>query len=175
VALLAPALRTLTSFGFVAGAASARLHLGRATALAGDPAEVARLLRETLEQLEATGIGLLALDARAKLVEVLVLAGDHAAARTVLAEARRAERALGTSAFATLLDRVEAVLLVAEDDERAIAHVRDATARARDLGATYDLCVLLSLAEGLGDGGGAEAADIARGLGVVTIPSLASR
>lgn len=175
VHLLAPALRTLTSFGFVAGVATARIHLGRATALAGDPVEGVRLLRETVEQLDATGIGLLALDARAKLCEVQVLEGDLDAARATLAEARRAERSLGTSAFATLLDRVEAVLAVATGDRLVAATlVAAATARARELGATYDLCVLLSLAERLGEEGGAEAAAIASGLGIVSVPSLAS-
>jgi class 3 adenylate cyclase/tetratricopeptide (TPR) repeat protein len=174
VALLTPALRTLLAFGYVAGSAGARVHLGRATALAGDPAGGARLLRDAVEQFDAAGLGFAALDARAKLAEVLVLS-DHAGARTVLDEARRAERALGTSAFATLLDRVEVVVEVASGERtEAIALLATATLRARDLGAAYDLCVLLSLAERLGEEGGAEAASLARSLGVVSVPSLAS-
>ena len=174
VALLSPALRTLSAFGYVAGAAGARVHLGRATALAGDPAAGARLLVEAVERFDAAGLGFAALDARAKLAEVLVLARDPAGARAVLDEARRAERALGTSAFATLLDRVEVVVEVATGErDQAVALLATATQRARELGATYDLCVLLSLADRLGEEGGAEAASLARSLGVVSVPSLA--
>jgi class 3 adenylate cyclase/tetratricopeptide (TPR) repeat protein len=174
VALLTPALRTLSAFGYVAGAAGARVHLGRATALAGDPVAGARLLSEAVERFDAAGLGFAALDARAKLAEVLALAEDPSGARAVLDEARRAERALGTSAFATLLDRVEVVVEVASGEhDEAVTLLATATQRARDLGASYDLCVLLSLADRLGEAGGAEAASLARSLGVVSVPSLA--
>lgn len=176
VALLTPALRTLTAFGYVMAAATARVHLGRATALAGDAVEGARLLREAVGEFDAAGLSFPALDARAKLCEVLVLAGDTAGGREVLAEARRAERALGTTAFATLLDRAAAGLEVASGERgEALSLLAAATARARELGATYDLCVLLSLSDRLGGEGGAEAASLARGLGLVWMPSPAAR
>ena len=127
-----------------------------------------------MERFDAAGLGFAALDARAKLAEVLALAEDAVGARAVLDEARRAERALGTSAFATLLDRAEVVVEVASGErDAAVALLATATQRARDLGASYDLCVLLSLADRLGEGGGAEAASLARSLGVVSVPSLA--
>jgi class 3 adenylate cyclase/tetratricopeptide (TPR) repeat protein len=174
MALLTPALRTLAAFGYVAGSAGARVHLGRATALGGDPESGARLLSEAVEQFDGAGLGFAALDARAKLAEVLVLAQDHHGACSMLDEARRAERALGTSAFATLLDRVEVVVEVTSGQrDEAVALLATATKRARELGATYDLCVLLSLADRLGEEGGAEAASLARSLGVVSVPSLA--
>jgi class 3 adenylate cyclase/tetratricopeptide (TPR) repeat protein len=174
VALLTPALRTLTAFGYVAAAGAARVHLGRARAVAGDPGAGVQLLRDTVAEFDGAGFGFPALDARAKLCEVLVLAGDTKAACVELVEARRAERALGTSAFAALLDRVEVVIEIATGErDEAAARLTGAIERARALGATYDLCVLLSLADRLGEEGGTEAASLARSLGVVTVPSLA--
>jgi class 3 adenylate cyclase/tetratricopeptide (TPR) repeat protein len=175
VSLLMPALRTLTAFGYVAGTAAARVHLGRATALAGDPIAGTALLRAAVEQLDGSGQGFAALDARAKLAETLVLARDTVGARTALDDARLAERTLGTSAFATLLDRVEVLVEIASGErDEAAALLAKAAQRARDLGATYDLCVLLSLADRLGEEGGTEAAALARRLGVVAVPSLAA-
>ncbi len=55
-----------------------------------------------------------------------------------------------------------------------MALLSSAIERARELGANYDLCVLLHLADRLGEDGGAEAAALAHDLGVVTVPSLAS-
>jgi class 3 adenylate cyclase/tetratricopeptide (TPR) repeat protein len=175
VALLTPVLRTLTAFGYVMAAATARVHLGRATALEGDATEGVRLLRAAVAEFDDAGLSFPALDARAKLCEVLVLAGDPAGAREVLEEARRVERSLGSTAFATLLDRAQAGLEVAYGERAAaVSFLATATARARELGATYDLCVLLSLADRVGEEGGTEAASLARGLGLVSVPSLAS-
>jgi class 3 adenylate cyclase/tetratricopeptide (TPR) repeat protein len=173
VTLLAPALRTVTAFGYVAAAGTAKVHLGRATALAGDTEEGIRLLHEAVSDLDGAGMGFAALDATAKLAEVLLVGGAPDAARAALDDARRRERSLGTSAFATLLDRVEVLCEAATGPrERALARLDEAIVRARELGAVYDLCVLLSLADRLGEEGGAEAAALARGLGVTSLPSL---
>jgi hypothetical protein len=70
---------------------------------------------------------------------------------------------------------VELTLAVASGDEpRAVAALDDALARARAVGAKYDLLLLLALAEHLGfTDGAAERDELARELGVVDLVALA--
>jgi class 3 adenylate cyclase len=172
-ALLTPALRTLTAIGYVAAAGAAKVHLGRALCMTGDPTRGVELLREVIEQFDAVGYAFPALDARSKLCEVLVLRGELDPARKELEAAHQAERTLNTSAFSALLDRVEAVYEFASGKkEQSAARLKAAVERARELGARYDLCVLLGLAARLGRHDDEEAAQLARELGVISVPSL---
>jgi hypothetical protein len=90
------------------------------------------------------------LDAHARLAEALVF-GDRVEAATALAEARQTELALGETPLSALVDRVDATLAAAVGDrDRAAAMLDPAVERARRLGASYDVLVLLVLGERLG-------------------------
>jgi len=169
--LLAPALRTLGSFGYRAGAAQAAMHLGRARALAGDTSAGTEQIGAAARQFAEAGIQMGMLEARGHLAEVLVVEGDLSAADAALREARAAERSLGESPVSALLDRVEIAALLAAGDLAGARRLLDgAIARARGLGATYDLFVLLTLGARAGDDGDdAERATLAGALGIVDL------
>jgi tetratricopeptide (TPR) repeat protein len=173
-ALLAPAVRTLESFEFVVAAAAATLHLGRARAFLGRYDEGAEMLRTAAGVLDDAHALVGSIEARARLAEVSAFAGEIDAAAASLDEARQLERTLGDTPFTVLLDRVSVTLAaVAGDAPRAIAELEHSIARARGVGAKYDLLLLLAIAEHLGVGdGGRERDELARELGVVDLVAL---
>ena len=173
-ALLTPAVRTLESFEYAVAAAGATLHLGRARAFLGRYDEGAELLRTAAQVLDESQTLVGSIEARARLAEIAVLRGEVDAAAASIEEARALERTLGETPFTALLDRVELTLAVASGDSpRAIAALDDALARARNVGAKYDLLLLLALAEHLGFADGAQERDeLARELGVVDLVAL---
>ena len=149
-ALLAPALRTLESFEFRPAIGVATLHLGRARALQGKLEEGIALMRAAAATFEDIQLLVGSLDAHARLAEALVF-GDRAEAATALAEARQTELALGETPLSALVDRIDATLAAAIGDrDRAAAMLDPGLERARRLGASYDVLVLLVLGERLG-------------------------
>ena len=133
------------------------------------------MLRSAAKVLDESETLVGSIEARARLAEISVVAGEIEAAAASLQEARALERSLGETPFTALLDRVELTLAVASGDEpRAVAALDDALARARGVGAKYDLLLLLALAEHLGFAdGAAERDELARELGVVDLVALA--
>jgi len=175
VALLVPARRNLESFGFRVMAGLATMQLGRARAFLGDldiGVEMERLAVTTFDEI---GSVVECLEARARLAEVLVFARQFEEAQIVLTQARDLENAAEVTPLSSLLDRVALTLAERSDDSATFrAQLDRFVDRARKLGATYDLVVMLALAGRLGAGeGDEEAVRLSKDLGVVKLAMLA--
>ena len=170
VRVLEPALRTLESFGFPYGTGIAMMQLGRAQALLGDLDQGVVRIEAAVVTFDQVNVPMASLEARARLAEVLTAADSTERAVEALAVARALDAELGESPMTAIIDRVEVTLEAGRDPARARELLGPALDRARDLGASYDLLVLLTLADRLGMGdGGDEAAAISRNLGVVEL------
>jgi len=174
VDLLTPALRALGAFGYRAGSAQAAMHLGRARVLLGDTEAGLDQVNAAIRQFADAGIQMGSLEARGHLAEVLAVAGRHEEASAALRAARSLERTLGESPVTSLLDRVEITLLSSSGREQSARGLLDAAVgRARSLGATYDLFVLLTLAQRLGcEDDDAERTSLSGALGIVNLAVL---
>jgi tetratricopeptide (TPR) repeat protein len=172
--LLSAARRTLESFGYRHMAAAVAMHLGRTLAFLGDAQGGVDLVRAATDTFDEIGASVAAVEARARLAEVLVFCGRLSEAETSLEEARELERAASDNALGPLIDRVELCLAVASGDSTtALGRLTSCLDRARQMGASYDLLVELSLAEQLGiDDNRDEAARLRRDLGIVRLPML---
>jgi class 3 adenylate cyclase/tetratricopeptide (TPR) repeat protein len=174
VALLAPARRTLESFGYLVLMGVVDTHLGRTRAFLGDVDGGLATIEAGAQKLEEIGSHYESLDARARLAEVLVYARRFAEARTAIQRARELEREVGDSPLTSLIDRVELTLAVASGD-RIIqpAEFESFLERARGFDAVYEGLVVLTLMERSGDRSHhAEIARLTRDLGIVTLPML---
>jgi tetratricopeptide (TPR) repeat protein len=174
--LLVPVQRTLESFGFREMAAWALMQLGRARAFLGDVDGGAAMIRSAVATFDDIESLTASVESRAILGEVLTFGGELSAAAVAVEQARALEGTLGETPLAALLDRVEVTLGVASGDREAtIARLDRSLERARSMAASYDLLVLLALADRLGAGDGAEeAARLRRDLGVVELPMLST-
>jgi class 3 adenylate cyclase/tetratricopeptide (TPR) repeat protein len=173
VQLLPAALRTLESFGFLTQASGAMLHLGRAQALSGDLEGGIALIQAAAATFEKAGIQMGLLESRTRLAEIYVFAGRAHEAAGALAAARLLDQAIGETVISAMIDRVEVTLSAIETPEGARDLLVPAMDRARTLGASFDLLVLLTLADRLDQGRWAEwAEDLARELGVVNLTVL---
>ena len=174
--ILPPALRTLESFGFAWAAAGAMLHLGRARALSGNLEDGIELVEEAAATYDKAGSRMGLLEARTRLAEICVFAGRTRAASEALTTARLLEHTIGETPISAMIDRVEVTLEAGRSRERARALLGAATDRARALGASFDLLVLLTLADRLDQRRRSEEADtLARDLGVINLVVLPER
>jgi class 3 adenylate cyclase/predicted ATPase len=173
-ALLAPARRTLESFGYVGLTASVAAHLGRTRAFLGDIDGGLAALEDAAGTLEEIGSGYESLDARARVAEVLVYAQRLPEARAALQRARELEREVGGTPLTPLIDRIELTLECASGERIIGATELDRfLERSRGFDAVYEELVVLSLIERSGDlSHHAEIARLTRDLGVVTLPML---
>jgi hypothetical protein len=155
-------------------AAAALLHLGRARAFLGHHDEGVAMLRAAAGTFDDAQTLVGSVEARARLAEICAFAGHLDAGLAALDEARELERDLGETPFTVLLDRVDLTLAVRSGDEPcAVAQVERSIARARSLGAKYDLLLLLALAERLGIADSArERAELADELAVIDLVAL---
>jgi class 3 adenylate cyclase/predicted ATPase len=175
VALLAPARRTLESFGYVGLTASVAAHLGRTRAFLGDLEGGLETIEAAARTLDEIGSGYESLDARARVAEVLVYGQRFPEARAALRRARELESEVGGSPLTPLIDRVELTLDFASAGRALEAAELDRfLERARGFDAVYEELVVLSLIERSGDRSHhAEIARLTSDLGVVTLPMLA--
>jgi len=163
----------LESFGFPYATGIAMLQLGRAQALLGDLEQGIAHIETAAATFDEVNVPMASLEARARLAEVLAAAGRTVPALEALATARTHDEALGESPMTAIIDRVEVTLASRDDPDTARTLLGPAMERARRLGASYDLLVLLTLAERLGAGSGDSEADaISRDLGVVRLVVL---
>jgi class 3 adenylate cyclase/tetratricopeptide (TPR) repeat protein len=170
---LAPALRTLESFGFPVAQAAAMLHLGRALALSGELEDGLTLIEAAAVTYEKSSLPIGLLEARARMAEICTLAGRNAEAADAIAEARLLETKIGETPLSALIDRIEVTLEAGRSPERARALLGPAMERARALGASFDLLVLMALSQRLHEQhGDAEADLLAHDLGVVRLVVL---
>ena len=152
------------------------LHLGRARALSGDLEGGIALVEEAAATYEKAGSRMGLLEARTRLAEICVFAGRTEAASDALAAARLLEQTIGETPISAMIDRVEVTLEAGRSPERALALLGAAMDRARALGASFDLLVLLTLADRLDQGRTGEEADLlARELAVVSLVVLPER
>jgi class 3 adenylate cyclase/tetratricopeptide (TPR) repeat protein len=173
IAMLAPALRTLESFGFPVATGTAMLHLGRARSLTGELDEGVALIEKAAALFDKVNVPIASLEAFARLAEVLYVGGRTQAANEALARARELDGALGESPLSALVDRMGVTLEADRDPDAARSLLGPARARAEELGASYDVLVLLRLEERLDPGSSSDAADeLARQLGVVKLVAL---
>ncbi len=174
--LLPAALRTLESFGFRVPAGWAMLHLGRARALSGDLEGGIALVEEAAATFDKAGAPIGLLEARTGLAEICAFAGRTQAASEALAAARALEQTIGETPLSAMMDRVEVTIEAGRSPERVRNLLGAAMDRARALGASFDLLVLLTLADRLDQGHwGEEAGLLARDLGVVSLVVLPKR
>jgi tetratricopeptide (TPR) repeat protein len=175
--LLVPAVRTLESFEYLVAAAAAKLHLGRAQAFLGRFEDGITVLRSATGVFDESQVLIGSIEARARVAEVSAVAGDLETGTASLEEARELERTLGDTPFTALLDRVEVTLALASGDTpRALTQLEESVPRAREVGAKYDLMLLLALAERLEIADAElsnERAELADELGVVDLVALA--
>jgi tetratricopeptide (TPR) repeat protein len=174
MALLVPAQRTLESYGYRIGAAGAGMQLGRVITFNGDVASGLILLRGAGSVFDEIKAHIESLEARARLAEVLVYTGRLDEARDVLAEARALEVEVGETHISPLLDRIELTLAASSGETAWVtSRVDDVVAGARAMGSVYDVLVVLSVLELLGDAGiRPEVARLSKELGVVRLPML---
>ena len=174
IALIAPAWRTLKSFGYQVVTAVAEMQFGRALAFRGDLDAGLDMIGSAVATLTRIGSKVELLEAKARLAEVLVFGGRHEQAGTALTEARRLAREVGETPFNALIDRIDLTLAF------ATGNVADAAARldpflrhADELDATFDTLVVLELAGrfGLRDTR-ADVTRLSQQLGVTELPML---
>jgi tetratricopeptide (TPR) repeat protein len=170
VDLLAPARRTLESFGWTGATASVETQLGRALAFFGDRDGGLALLRSAVATNQEIGALYETLEAYARLAEVLVFHGRLDEARSTLARARELERSVGETPLSPLVERVELTLAASGDGVSPIA-LEGFLEQARRVGATYEELVVLALAANSGDPTHRErSSQLSRDLGVVRLP-----
>jgi tetratricopeptide (TPR) repeat protein len=177
VALLAPALRTLESFGYRVLMGAVETHLGRTRAFLGDIDGGLATIEAGAGTLEEIGSHYESLEARARLAEVLVYARRFPEARTAIRRARELEKEVGDSPLTSVIDRVEITLAIASGD-RVIQpeELESFLERARSLDAIYEGLVVLTLMERSGDRSHhTDIAQLTRDLGVVSLPMLSMR
>ncbi len=170
VAILAPALRTLESFGWPLIAGGTAAQLGRALAFLGDCDGGLVLVRSGIVILEEIGAHFEALEAHTRLAEVLVFDGQLTEARSALARVRELERSVGETPLALLIERVELTLAASEKGVPPDA-LESFLERSRRVGATYEELVVLTLLSHSGDRNhDQDLSQLARALGVVRLP-----
>jgi class 3 adenylate cyclase/tetratricopeptide (TPR) repeat protein len=172
---LVPAWRTLQSNGYRIGIAPAAQQLGRARAFLGHYDEGLALLRDAIVMYDEIGALQGSVEARARIAEVSLPAGRIDAAADALREARALAAPLVGTPLHVLLDRIEATLGAVRNDALSHDWLDDAIALARQVGAQYDLLILLTLAASGRDTDEThrELAEIAAALEIVELPPLA--
>ena len=172
VAILAPARRTLESFGYPVMSVGTAMQLGRAKAFLGDLEGGLDMMHAALTTFDEIGSHFESLEARARLAEVLAFGGRFPEARDELAKARVLERDVGETPFTAVIERVTLALAASSGDERAVvAALDDFLDLARRVGATYEELVVLVLMERLGHRTHREdVARLTKDLGVVRLP-----
>jgi class 3 adenylate cyclase/tetratricopeptide (TPR) repeat protein len=178
LALLAPARRTLESYGYRAATAWTEMCLGRATAFHGDLEGGIALERSALAHFNQIGSHMESLEACARLAEVLVFGRRFAEAEEALALVHELERHVGHNPLVPLVERVELTLAasLAADPTNVFTNLGGFLDRAESFGATYEALVVLALAERLGDADDTdrhtEVRRLMKELGIVTLPML---
>jgi len=172
IALLAPARRTLESFGWTASIANAKTQHGRALAFLGDCDGGLALLRSALALCDEVEARYEALEGQTRVAEVLVFDGRLSEAHSALERARKLERDVGETPLAPLIDRVELTLAASCDgiEPDVLEYFLE---RAQRFRASYDELVVLALAERSGDRTHHERlCRLTQDLGVVRLPML---
>jgi class 3 adenylate cyclase/tetratricopeptide (TPR) repeat protein len=172
VAILAPARRTLESFGYPVMSAGTAMQLGRAKAFLGDLEGGLDMMHAALTTFDEIGSHFESLEARARLAEVLTFGGRFPEARDELAKAHALEREVGETPFTAVIERVRLAVAASSGDGRAVVSALDEFLDlAQRVGATYEQLVVLVLLERLGDRTHSEdAARLTKDLGVVRLP-----
>jgi tetratricopeptide (TPR) repeat protein len=174
VAVLAPARRTLESFGWMGPTANAATQLGRALAFLGDCEGGLALLRSAVAIFDEIGAQWEELEAQTRIAEVLVFDGRLTEAQSALARARELERGMGETPLAPLIERVELTLAASCDGVSPTA-LESFLDRARRVGATYEELVVLALSARSGDRTHQEhLSRLTRDLGVVRLPMFSA-
>jgi class 3 adenylate cyclase/tetratricopeptide (TPR) repeat protein len=184
--LLAPARRTLDSFGHRAMAAFAQMHLGRARAFLGDVDAGLADIRSAVTAFDEVGAPIESLEALCRVAEVLVFAGRFREAGATLVEARDLDKHSEETHFSALVDRVELTLLLQSGEHSAaMAKAQVFLDHAQRVDAVYDTLVMLTLLERFDvsvttpASGSAprpspsEVATLRQRLGIVALPMLA--
>ena len=172
--LLVPAVRTLHAVGDRGNHAAATLQLGRTRSLLGRLDDGIELLESAIEMFERLEVRGGAAEAWARIAEVHLVNGAPQAAEEALGEARALGATLDDSQLDLLCARIEATASVVRgDNATARLQLENAVIAARNIDASYELLLLLTLADRLdGDGFAAERDELQRALGVVELVPL---